>query len=1151
MASVLLLPICLDALFLTVDSPVVEAMADFSRQPYFNGQVAFNATTPPLSDSFLAAPLQDENLYLRAGVHLHWALPDALARSWDSGQGLRQPAVPNRWLITRTRPGTTPQQWIVESDYLYPEGLTTPPGSITYPVSPNPAHPQPFRYLGRKRSRQAWQKDGEKGEYLPLLTALGYGEPAFAAFYPNCHTVFGLHDPAQTQIESGLQYDLLGWYSSPEADCLHPSQSELLQQAMTAIRRKYGYADNAPLSMAEKCQALSDTFGWAIQPTPQIFPERLVCYATLTFAPAKSDNVGHEPISVTVGNSGSEALSAYLAQTLGSDKEQLEDQLEAVHLFSQLAGRQLDIGFKFKEARHSKQFTALPAGTVWDLQPTSDHKELHTPPPADLVPLLDDLNQKQQALDSLAHETQARQRQLFADWCKYIVCLYPPEDAHTAYPDSALVQDFILRQDLAPLKWAVARASAYRWQWQQSQTTLQKALTGRTFSLKAKAAPRYWQANEPVLLMAGKAIRPTPRHGQDGLLPAAVQADIANIPAQLDQLRQWVSQTAPHPAGFFTWNGQPWNPFLLEWEVELLPLHQDNNLHPDNRHYAEQFITTHYELAKDEVELTLRPNQKSVSRSASVYTGRCLLTPYANAQLQNNLESFLQHKLLPAYFAAQAIPSQQPYLPSHFQQVLAWYEQQPKADPALLNLLKVYAFLQTTDLYFQSQSLGGFNAALLMQKQTLQLPPTDPLGFDDQQFFANLVRVAVQQGNTTAPLPLNDFHPIRHGALRLLNLRLVDTFGQTKPIIENGNLLQVNTANSLTSPNSPHLVHLPPRLSQPARLNFRWLPALPNGNPVCGWLLPNNLDNSLLVYGAAGDILGWVGIVDNGLRWQPAPGRDPVFVDTIADPQLRQLVRYLLGQPAAFLDQFLSALDTALEQIDPENFAHHQGLALLMGRPIALVRATMGLEIKGLPAVNQDWNIFRQDLERPGREHDQFTAVQFPIRLGEHHQLNDGLVGYWLEKQANEDGNDYLQDTFFTWQKQPGVSPLIQDQTNLLLSLNGPPRQITMLMDPRAVVHATSAILPTKAIAIPPAYYDQVLKKMEVFFLSTPILSPAGQINLPLPAEPGYSWSWLSKENGTTWFETSHIGPVSAQATFTNQPQIIEGWLKLKIAEKS
>src|SRR6185369_6394445 len=33
-----------------------------------------------------------------------------------------------------------------------------------------------------------------RGPYYPKLTAVGYGEPTFAAFYPNCYSVFGFFE---------------------------------------------------------------------------------------------------------------------------------------------------------------------------------------------------------------------------------------------------------------------------------------------------------------------------------------------------------------------------------------------------------------------------------------------------------------------------------------------------------------------------------------------------------------------------------------------------------------------------------------------------------------------------------------------------------------------------------------------------------------------------------------------------------------------------------------------------------------------------------------------------------------------------------------------------------------------------------------------
>ena len=46
----------------------------------------------------------------------------------------------------------------------------------------------------------------------------------------------------------------------------------------------------------------------------------------------------------------------------------LEDQLEAIHLAGQFEGRLLDIGLKFREARHNKEFNGVMAGTLWTIR---------------------------------------------------------------------------------------------------------------------------------------------------------------------------------------------------------------------------------------------------------------------------------------------------------------------------------------------------------------------------------------------------------------------------------------------------------------------------------------------------------------------------------------------------------------------------------------------------------------------------------------------------------------------------------------------------------------------------------------------------------------------------------------------------------------
>ena len=165
----------------------------------------------------------------------------------------------------------------------------------------------------------------------------------------------------------------------------------------------------------------------------------------------------------------------------------------------------------------------------------------------------------------------------------------------------------------------------------------------------------------------------------------------------------------------------------------------------------------------------------------------------------------------------------------------------------------------------------------------------------------------------------------------------------------------------------------------------------------------------------------------------------------------------------------------------------------------------------------------------------------FPIRLGDYQQLNDGLVGYWKEK-----GTEYEGGIFYAPQSDPITDGYIKTHADnpapLQQTLADPPWLVSMLIDPRGTIHATSGIMPVKEINIPPDQYAAALQAIEVFFLSTPIVTDVGKINLPLPVEAGYQWSWAS----TT--ETTQIGKINVEATFAAPQEIREGWLKLSEA---
>ncbi len=469
--SILMIPVHLDALYLKRERLVVEAMADLSIIPYFNQKRDVNPNIAHISEEIVSQPFQNQNLYLKAGIHLHWALPDALTKGiQDSDKKTVFPSVPNRWLVTRTLNGKK-RQWVVESDYLYREGEGEQLGSIAYPIEIKNGNHQPFRYLGRKLPIEAWLENDPKAEYLALLTAVGYGEPTFAAFYPNCHSVFGFYDDYSPENTDGLQYDVIAWYSDLEKDYFNQfikSKSQLTTQ--------------------ELIKAIQEELKWAVavESNEQI-PQRMLCYARLKFA--SSTNTEREiSVEVAVGNTGTEALSAYLGQKIDNNSQSIiEDQLEALTLSSSLEHRQLDLTAKFEEARHEKGFNAVSSGTIWTITLGSTNAttanaedaqaQSEVTLPDNIAPKLNQLNLSQQKYDCTFDEIESMRRQLFSDWYKYMLSAYPPQGSTAQYPDIDEVKYYIQEKGIKPLKAKLNDLENYEKLLNKSLTQLQQAIT--------------------------------------------------------------------------------------------------------------------------------------------------------------------------------------------------------------------------------------------------------------------------------------------------------------------------------------------------------------------------------------------------------------------------------------------------------------------------------------------------------------------------------------------------------------------------------------------------------------------------------------------------------------------------------------------------
>jgi hypothetical protein len=1223
MSKYLMVPVRLDALVVSGEEMmVVDQAANFHVLPYFDRafKEEINCETANISESIVSQPFQNKNLRLGHGIHLHWALPDALTRG---SSGLQFPEVPNRWLVTRRRSEQIDKQWVVESDYLYPPNINKKGTAVSIPYisehwkkkqgADKEKGPdlfkyealtgkedeaeyatraaQPYRYLGRKMPLTAWQERFADAEYYPNLTAIGYGEPTFAAFYPNCYSVFGFHDKQPGKDLKNIRYEVAGWYGDEKNDIVVKLTAEIEED------KKKGESTDLK-------EELSERFNWHMT-KEEALPDRLLCYGGLNFA---TNTVSENPIkdkdmSVTVANTPTEALSACLADRLKENDAQLEtieDQLEAMQLSFRLDEKELDTVSRFKELRHENGFTAIGSSHLWAIRKETvgvNGNEEEASQPGDAVVLpdhiaeaLNRINKLQKEYDSARHEIEYMRKQLFSDWYKYMICVYPPDIKLHDYPDPDLVKYFIQSKVLKPLNRKLATAGEIAGLFKDKNnediirgikisedsndsslakklalkiedlisiidTFTNKVNTGNKnpvhFLLEQVPGPRYWQPNNPVLLMEGEAAAATKRHGEDGELTCHIfdtkNNKLFTGPNDFSEMTKEISiLLKPGSFGLNTWERQPWNPFLLEWQTRLFPAKTKGNLHLNTGFYDGNFITDNYEAPVLNPDLEFKPGRGAIVDAGKTYVGQSILTSQANLLLKKLLEKELIDKLELFEKAGQISAAN--------------YKGKANLDNPEYTMIRAYEELGKMNIL--AQSLNGFNEALLMHKQTMELAIDDPMGFPGYRSFTS-DKVDDSMGNNIriAPSPLNSFNPIRSGCLKLINLRLVDTFGQIRDMDTD----KIDTTYKMTTDDSPYLIKLPPRLVQPARLNFRWLNAVKNQDetnshtattPICGWLLPNILDKSIMFYDAWGKALGYF----KAGKWHEAIDSDEAkTVKNIKNLHLRRVAEFVEisikkekekkpDEDSKFIDHFIGTINDALENIEPEKNTSMLGAAMLMGRPVAVVRASLNLELCSSPAVNQDWNVFRCDMAKNTRTSDDFTKVQFPVRLGEYGQLNDGLIGYWLEKirpdgtihfateEQNEKGEIlFIEDNVFYSPQSDYIDCTTIESAHKNLSdafpqfdnkpinfyqgIEDAPQTVTMLMDVQGTVHVTAGILPNKEISIPEEQYTEALQNIEVSFLHAPLLTEKGKIILPLRPVSDYEWSWVERKENDTWTE--------------------------------
>ena len=1107
--------------------------------------------------------------------------------------------------------------WIIESDRLWdPPPPGTPAGdpvpqnlsSRAVPIAPAPmVRPnKAFTSIGRCYPYETWQE--ASGAFASANTALGYGNETYAAAYPHCRNVFGFHDTladfdlnAYPPATSRLSYMVAGWHSDSTRDPLqilkYPDGATDAQKC-AAITAAYGWSfDRGGAASAPGhtvCSGVLVNIRWDPHGTHYIHARK------------------PDTVTVAIGNTAVEAIAALAAsQPSAAPFSNAETLLTALQL-GLLPGLDQPGGVAALDDKlHQEGFAGTPRGRIWTvsratagnkLNPDGTHApvdvtaqnlldaaaEAHAPLPVDLGDALNALNAAQYACDRLDLEVDSLRSQLFADWYKYMVLQYDEREGVEGVTWEDAYR--FLETQVAAFKVTLQKATDQKGARDTALATVTSKL-GTLFQISDTAAPRFWQPRDPVVLLQGTDLIADARYGLDpraANLPCRLAAsiltrmntdggagvDAAQLPQLaasftdahradlnalaaeaffVDQNQAWLlaslvagqtvdvtqiqaaqrnlfsttketttvsfTGTAPAPLAVNAW-AAPWIPMLLQWEVEYQPVLPVGNGTRAAAAYPQEFITANYTLDAEDIELSYNASTPDDFATAQTYDGMIVLGRNTDLNLKAQIDAYVAHFPDPGGELA-----------------------------AIAKDLKLSAM---------AQSLSGLHRALLMRQQTLQLPVSDPLalkmsGYARASFLNGDVAAAIGGRNDLAPVPLGYFNPMRAGWMKIVALRVIDAFGQTRDITD----IKVVRARGLVpadKPSSPFIA-FPPRFTQPARLFFRWLAAGndldemtsdPATSPVCGWVLFNHLDRALMLYDAGGVALGSLNLV--GPLWQGAPGNADTFGKTIEqafagrNPHLAKFAIDIANREGAvdFLADLLTAIDRTAANINPAGFKQDQALSVLIGRPLAIVRASLSLELDGLPSLNESWEAYAASAlgKVTTRDSCGFASINVPVRLGDLGRTDDGLVGYFIESAG-------AYGTFYAHAATTSAHGVVAPGPNQIeRTADASPVLLTMLVDPCAPVHATTGILPVKAIEIPPGMYSPALTRMAVTFLTAPVLSSQGAFAAPLPDERGYDWSWISR-SGEHWNTVDRVPPLNPRKTFIDPGQIVEGWLRL------
>jgi hypothetical protein len=584
---------------------------------------------------------------------------------------------------------------------------------------------------------------------------------------------------------------------------------------------------------------------------------------------------------------------------------------------------------------------------------------------------------------------------------------------------------------------------------------------------------------------------------------------------------------------------RPWDPIRLDWRIEFVPSAGGVN-----------------DWALDEIDYQLANAELAAS---VVFENSCVLTEGANRIAASAIRQALQQAV-----SAGGSSITQPGIILQFFSTIS---------RDLMSSLK-------------SLSPGTANAAGATGVPSVDRQPLD----DIASALADMDVLTGGLDGLNAFLRGDQFFHLRSGFIRVTKLRLVDGFGQFVDLLESGlegaaAATAIIKSDPMIVPGHDDLCLLPPRYTAPARLWFRFVDGNGTGadatvdpktgntiSPVCGYLMPNHLDDAVEFFDAEGGDIGFVRPQDDKtIAWEEAPGRTSTVGQrpdrAIANPFAAGIAQALVDWGIAdagletesdnALQALLRVIDATRWAIDPFGHAGDEHLALLVGHPVVVVRAQLRLEL--------------QEPVHPEIANQTSVAV----RLGALTHWDDGLFGYFVNDDyttlhcadaasaglARQVGANrgFLQpitlvpDHFATFAADTGTTPVTHPYVDTSGVIEIHPNQtvdLMLLLEPHTAVHATCGLLPRKEIALRREWVAAALARLSPTFRFGPVLVDPARIRMPIATDINGTWSWDYRSDANTWVQAPVTNATQDAILPADPPSGTEGWLRLTPPEE-